>query len=106
MNVHANKVYLMARSQVANAADREKFDHWYGTHHVPMAMDRFRCEKGWRLWSRSDRSVHYALDQFADMATLRARLDEPGFKELVADFDQAWPQVPRTRDLIEAVPAV
>src|SRR5262252_5819297 len=42
----------------------------------------------------------------ADKATLRARLDEPGFKELVADFDQAWPQVPRTRDLLEAVQAV
>jgi len=50
--------------------------------------------------------VHYALYQFADMATLRARLDESGFKELVADFEQAWPQVPRTRDLLEAVQAV
>jgi hypothetical protein len=50
--------------------------------------------------------LHYALYQFADMATLRARLDGPGFKELVADFDRVWPQVPRTRDLIEAVQAV
>jgi hypothetical protein len=40
------------------------------------------------------------------MTTLRARLDEPGFKELVADFDQAWPNVPRTRDLLDAVQAV
>ena len=104
--MQANKAYFMVRSQVTNAADREKFDHWYGAHHVPMAMDRFRCEKAWRLWSRSDPSVHYALYQFADVATLRARLDEPGFKELVADFDQAWPQVPRTRDLIESVQAV
>ena len=102
----ADKAYLMVRAQVANAADREKFDHWYATQHVPMAMDRFRCEKSWRLWSRSDPSVHYALYQFADLATLRARLDAPGFKELVADFDQAWPHVPRTRDLLEAVQAV
>ena len=50
--------------------------------------------------------MHYALYQFADVATLRARLEEPGFKELVADFDQAWPQVPRTRDLLEGVQAV
>ena len=104
--MQAGKAYFMVRAQVANESDRAKFDHWYGTHHVPMAMDRFRCEKGWRFWSRSDPSVHYALYQFADMATLRARLDEPGFKELVADFDQAWPHVPRTRDLIEAVQAV
>jgi hypothetical protein len=102
----ANKAYLMVRALVADAADRPKFDHWYATQHVPMAMDRFRCEKSWRFWSRSDPSVHYALYQFADLATLRARLDAPGFKELVADFDQAWPQVPRTRDLLESVQAV
>lgn len=102
----ANKAYFMVRAQVADPADRQAFDHWYATHYVPMAMDRFRCEKGWRFRSRSDPSVHYALYQFADMATLRARLDGPGFKELVADFDRAWPQVPRTRDLIEAVQAV
>ena len=105
-SMQADKAYLMVRSQVANASDRQRFDHWYGSHHVPMAMDRFRCEKGWRFWSRSDPAVHYALYQFADVATLRKTLDEPGFKELVADFDQAWPQVPRTRDLIEAVQAV
>jgi hypothetical protein len=102
----ADKAYLMVRAQVADEADRPKFDHWYATQHVPMAMDRFRCEKAWRFWSRSDPSVHYALYQFSDLPTLRARLDAPGFKELVADFDQAWPQVPRTRDLIEAVQAV
>ncbi len=102
----ANKAYLMVRAQVTDVADREKFDHWYAADHVPKAMDRFRCEKAWRLWSRSDPAVHYALYQFADMATLRARLDGPGFKELVADFDRAWPHVPRTRDLIEAVQAV
>jgi len=45
----ADKAYLMVRAQVANAADREKFDHWYATQHVPMAMDRFRCEKAWRM---------------------------------------------------------
>ena len=99
----ANKAYLMVRSQVADAADRQKFDHWYATHHVPMAMDRFRCEKGWRFWSRSDASIHYALYQFKDMATLRERLDSSDFKLLIADFDRAWPAVARSRDLIESV---
>jgi hypothetical protein len=47
--------------------------------------------------------VHYALYRFKDMATLRDCLDSPGFKALVADFDQAWPRVTRTRDLIENV---
>ena len=73
----ANKAYFMVRSQVTSEADRQKFDYWYATQHVPMAMDRFRCEKGWRFWSRSDPSVHYALYQFADMATLRGRPMRP-----------------------------
>ncbi len=66
-------------------------------------MDKFRAEKGWRFWSRSDPSIHYALYQFKDMATLRNCLDSPALKMLVADFDQAWPGVTRSRDLIEAV---
>jgi hypothetical protein len=69
-------------------------------------MDKLEAEKGWRFWSRSDPSVHYALYQFDDMATLRQRLDSPAFKLLIADFDAAWPKVTRSRDLIETVQAV
>jgi hypothetical protein len=99
----ANKAYFMVRAQVANEPDRAKFDQWYATHHLPLAMNEFHAEKGWRFWSRSDPSVHYALYQFKDMATLRNSLESPGFKMLVADFDEAWPQVTRSRDLIETV---
>jgi len=93
--MEANKAYFMVRAEVADASDRGKFDQWYGTHHLPLAMDKFR-----------DPSVHYALYQFNDMATLRKRLDSPDFKMLIADFDQAWPQVTRSRDLIETVQQV
>ena len=101
--MEARKAYFMVRAQVPNESDRAKFDQWYGTHHLPLAMDKFHCEKGWRFWSRSDASIHYALYQFKDMATLRERLDSPDFKLLIADFDQAWPAVTRSRDLIESV---
>jgi hypothetical protein len=101
--MQANKAYLVVRAQVRDESDRAKFDHWYGTHHLPLAMDKFRAEKGWRFWSRSDPSVHYALYQFNDIATLRDSIDSPDFKLLVADFDRAWPQVTRDRDIIEAV---
>jgi hypothetical protein len=101
--MQSNKAYLMVRAQVANASDRTKFDQWYGTHHLTLAVDKFRAEKGWRFWSRSDPSVHYALYQFNDVAAVRRSLESPDFKMLVADFDEAWPHVPRTRDLIEAV---
>ena len=101
--MQARKAYFMVRAQVPNESDRAKFDQWYGTHHLPLAMDKFHAEKGWRFWSRSDASVHYALYQFKDMATLRDRLDSPDFKPLIADFDQSWPGVARSRDLIESV---
>ena len=101
--MEANRAYFMVRAQVANESDRAKFDRRYETHHLPLAMDKFRAEKGWRFWSRSDPSVHYALYQFRDMATLRSTLESPDFKLLIADFDAAWPQVTRSRDLIEAV---
>jgi hypothetical protein len=101
--MQAGKAYFMVRAQVPNEAERAKFDEWYRTHHLPLAMEKFAAENGWRFWSRSDPSVHYALYQFKDMATLRNVLDGPGFKVLVADFDQAWPHVTRSRDLIEAV---
>src|SRR5262249_10884887 len=95
--MQARKAYFMVRAQVPNESDRAKFDQWYGTHHLPLAMDKFHAEKGWRFWSRSDSSVHYALYQFKDMATLRDRLDSPDFKLLIADFDQAWPGVTQPR---------
>jgi hypothetical protein len=104
--MEANKAYFMVRAQVADEADRAKFDHWYGSHHVPLAIAYFKAEKAWRFWSRTDPSVHYAMYQVADMATLQALADAPAFKALVDDFNAAWPDVPRTRDLIEAVQAV
>jgi hypothetical protein len=39
--------------------------------------------------------------QFGDMQTLQTRIASPDFKFLIADFDAAWPNVQRTRDLIE-----
>ena len=39
------------------------------------------------------------------MTALRNRLESPDFKLLVADFDQAWPHVTRSRDMIETVQA-
>jgi hypothetical protein len=47
--------------------------------------------------------VHYAVYRFADMARLAA-LKAPSFRELIADFDQAWPRgVTRTRDMLNLV---
>jgi hypothetical protein len=101
--METRKAWLMVRSQVPNASDREEFDKWYGGHHLPLAMDKLRAEKSWRFRSGSDPSVHYALYQLSDMAALRSRIDSADFKLLVDDFNAAWPQVERTRDLMELV---
>jgi hypothetical protein len=101
-----NKACFMVRAEVASEADRVPFDHWYATHHLPLAMNMLRAQKCWRFWSRSDPSVHIAQYQFNDMATLQRRLDAPDFKLLVADFNAAWPHVSRSRDLLELMQEV
>ena len=97
------KAYFVDRS-VVEAPLRKEFDHWYSSHHLPMALAEFKAEKCWRFWSAMDAGVHYAVYQFADMAQLDAALKSDGFKGLVADFDQAWPTgVTRTRDMVTMV---
>jgi hypothetical protein len=97
------KAYFMVRSVVEEPL-RQQFDHWYSTHHLPMALEEFKAEKCWRFWSAVDAAVHYAVYQFPDMAQLDAAMKSQGFKGLVADFDQAWPKgVARTRDLVSLV---
>jgi hypothetical protein len=91
------KAYLMVRAVVEEPL-RRKFDHWYSTHHLPMALAEFKAEECWRSWSAA--GVHYAVYQFSDMARLDAALKSDGFKMLVADFDRDWPAgVTRTRDM-------
>ena len=97
------KAYFMVRAVVEEPL-RQKFDHWYSTHHLPMALEEFKAEKCWRFWSTVDAGVHYAVYQFPDMARLDAAMKSQGFKGLVADFDQASPSgVTRTRDLVNLV---
>ena len=97
------KAYFMVRSMVDEPL-RQKFDHWYSTHHLPMALNDFKAEKSWRFWSKPDPGVHYAVYEFAEMAKLDAALKSDAFKALVADYDKAWPSgVTRTRDMMTMV---
>ena len=80
------KAYFMVRSVVEEPL-RQKFDHWYSTHHLPMALNDFKAEKCWRFWSAADAGVHYAVYQFSDMAKLDAALKSHAFKGLVADYE-------------------
>ena len=43
------KSCLMVRAEVAKKADRDRFDHWYATDHLPLAVKTFGARRGWRL---------------------------------------------------------
>jgi hypothetical protein len=93
------KAYFVVRAVVEEPL-RPKFDHWYSTDHLPMALAAFKAQKGWRFWSTADASVHYAVYQFADQAKLDAAMQDDVLKALIADFDKNFPTVARTRDLL------
>ena len=94
------KGYLIVRA-VVDEADRAGFDHWYETDHLPLARATIEAEEAWRFWSVLDPSVHYAVYRMPDAATARARVESDLFTPLIADFDRAWPNVRRTRDIVE-----
>jgi hypothetical protein len=94
------KSFFLVRA-VVDAPLREKFEHWYSTEHLPLALEVFKCEKAWRFWSDAEAGVHYAVYQFADKARLDGALASNGFKAMVADFNASWPEgVVRTRDIV------
>ena len=95
--------FFLVRAVVA-APQRERFDHWYATDHLPRALTDFKCEKAWRFWSAVEEGVHYAVYRFRDKAACDAALGSPAFKELVADFDRNFPEgVTRSRDVVTLV---
>jgi len=97
------KAYFMVRA-VVEAPLRQKFDQWYASRHLPMALADFEAEKAWRFWSTLDAGVHYAVYQFADEAKLKAAMRDEILKPLIADFDKSWPAgVTRSRDLLNLV---
>ncbi len=87
---------------VVAEGDRDDFDHWYRTEHLPDAVKAFAAQCGWRGWSRTDPAIHYAFYQFADAAAAEAITTSPAIRALVAAFDARWgTRVTRTREIIE-----
>ena len=97
------KAYLLVRSQVSDEGDRSRFDEWYRTHHLVFAKETFGAEAAWRFWSYTDAAIHFALYQFPSIEEAQKRLASDQLQILLDDFDSAWPQVQRTRELIEQV---
>jgi len=97
------KCFLVVRATVADPAKRSAFDDWYRREHLPQAMEIFRAEKGWRFWSDTDPAVHQATYQFADRAAAESAVNSAGMKTLVAEFDHAWPGIPRAREVLALI---
>lgn len=96
------KSYFMVRAKLIDAADRPRFDHWYKTAHLPDAVAAFQAQRGWRCWSRTDPTVHFAFYEFATAAGAEAVVGSPALQAMAAEFDRVWDdRVSRTREILE-----
>jgi len=97
------KAYFLVRS-VVEPPLRQRFDQWYSSHHLPMALSEFKCEKCWRFWSALDAGVHYGRISSPIWRGSMRRSIPTALKCWSPDFDQAWPHgVSRSRDRLEMV---
>ena len=95
---------LVVRAKVTERANRDRFDHWYATDHLPLAVKIFRAQRGWRCRSRTDPAVHYAFYEFDDPKQAEAATAPDRIKPLIADFDRVWgDRVSRRREILEIV---
>jgi hypothetical protein len=92
--------FFVVRATVVDPARRKPFDEWYHREHLPDAVKAFGAAKAWRFWSLTDPALHQATYEFADQAALDRALGGAALKALVADFDRAWPDIPRTREIL------
>lgn len=93
--------YLIVRAEVQEA-DREAFDTWYETEHLPDAVKAFKPLYAERGWSDVEPGVHIAFYAFKDLATVRAVGSSDDIKQMIAEFDRNWQdRVQRTREIVE-----
>ncbi|MGY9054734.1 MAG: hypothetical protein ACKVGZ_03855 [Alphaproteobacteria bacterium] len=92
--------YLIVRAEVLEA-DRQAFDHWYETEHLPDAKACFGSRLAQRGWSDVTPGIHIALYQFEDLDQARALTTADGIAALIAEFDRVWEgRVHRTREVV------
>lgn len=89
---------FVVRATVTDPAKRTAFGNWYQNEHLPDAVKSFGVTKAWRFWSLTDPSVHQAMYQFDDEASLERATTGAEMKRLIADFNRDWPEVTRTRE--------
>lgn len=94
--------YLIVRARLNNLADRPKFDSWYGTAHLPIAVREFKAQRGWRAWSKTNPLVHIALYEFPSVEEAERILDSAALAAQIEEFDRVWgSDITRTREIVE-----
>jgi hypothetical protein len=93
-------IVFIVRAAVSDPAKRAAFDAWYSREHLPDATKSFGASKAWRYWSLTDPSLHLAMYQFVDQASMQRATEGAEMKRLVADFNRDWPDVTRTREAL------
>jgi hypothetical protein len=97
------RAYVAVRAEVP-AGERERFDRWYETDHLPWALREFAARRAWRCWSRGDPSVHVAFYEFDSVEAAEAATAPDRISPLVADFDRVWgDRVTRRRAILDIV---
>jgi hypothetical protein len=94
--------FLIVRARLTNMADRPKFDDWYGSKHLPVAVREFKAHRGWRAWSKTNPLVHIAMYEFGSVEEAERILDSAELASQIAEFDRVWgPDITRTREIVE-----
>lgn len=95
--------HLIVRAEVAEA-DREAFEDWYRTEHLPDAHHSFGTLKAERGWSDVTKGIHIAIYTFTDLDAARRMTSSDSIDKLIAEFDRVWQgRVTRTREVIGVV---
>ena len=90
----------MVRAEVP-ATDRDAFEIWYETEHLPQALAAFGALAADRGWV-TEADLHIARYVFADRATAEKVAQSREIGALIAEFDRIWQgRVTRTREIVE-----
>jgi len=90
---------LMVRAQVPEG-DRDAFDRWYETEHLPDALVAFKATGAYRGWSDETPGVHYAFYEFPDLDAANAIVESDEIKAMISEFDRVWQgRVTRAREI-------
>lgn len=93
---------LIVRARLTNMADRQQFDSWYSSEHLPNGVRLYKAQRAWRCWSRTNPLVHIALYEFDSVEEAESILDSAALAAQMAEFDRVWGAgIRRTREVVE-----